>query len=182
MHRDHEHRHDDHRHDDAGLGHNRPHEPHGVAQWQAPHLDPHRPHTQPEGEPDLDQVEAAFVEGFMAASDPTSFLRLARVPFEAMAADGARLALLRVEIDAVADVGALTPHLGGASFRYDPLPARLVSKRRRVRFVYSDGRALRPLTFAAVREDLAEADGQAAPIGTRDAAAPERNRGEIRTR
>jgi hypothetical protein len=44
-----------------------------------------------------------------------SFLRLARVPFEGTAADGAKLALLRVEVDSVADVGSITPHLGGAS-------------------------------------------------------------------
>jgi hypothetical protein len=56
----------------------------------------------------------------------------------------------------VADVASLTPHLGAASFRYDPLPARLVSRRRRLRFVYFDGTGLRPLSFAAVRAELAE--------------------------
>jgi hypothetical protein len=65
--------------------------------------------------------------------------------------DGASLKLLRVEIDALADVGSLTPHLGGGSFRYDPLPASLVSHRRRLRFVYFDGENLRPLTFNEVR-------------------------------
>ena len=39
-------------------------------------------------EPDLDLIEAAFVDGFSAASDPTSFLRLAQVPFELTTADG----------------------------------------------------------------------------------------------
>ena len=76
---------------------------------------------------------------------------LGRIPFEMIAADGATLNLLRVEIDALADVGSLTPHLGGGSFRYDPLPARLVSHRRRLRFVYFDGEKLRPLTFTDVR-------------------------------
>ena len=38
-----------------------------------------------QGEPDIDQVEATFVEGFAATTDPTSFLRLANVPFEATA-------------------------------------------------------------------------------------------------
>jgi hypothetical protein len=80
-----------------------------------------------------------------------SFLRLGRIPFEMIAADGATLNLLRVEIDALADVGSLTPHLGGGSFRYDPLPASLVSHRRRLRFVYFDGEKLRPLTFTDVR-------------------------------
>ncbi len=67
------------------------------------------------------------------------------------AADGARLALLRVEVDAVTDVGSVMPHLGGKTFRYDPLPAALVARRRRLRFVYGDGSALRALTFAQVR-------------------------------
>ena len=102
-------------------------------------------------EPDLDKVEAAFIDGFIDARDPVSFLRLGHIPFEIVAADGARLNLLRVEIDALADVGSLTPHLGGGSFRYDPLPASLVSHRRRLRFVYFDGEKLRPLTFNDVR-------------------------------
>ena len=87
----------------------------------------------------------------MEASDPTSFLRLAQVPFEAKAADGTKLSLLRVEIDAVADVGTLTPHLGGGSFRYDPLPGRMVSRRRRLRFIYFDGASPRALDLAEVR-------------------------------
>jgi hypothetical protein len=55
------------------------------------------------------------------------------------------------------DVGAVTRHLGGGSFRYDPLPARLVSRRRRQRFLYFDGSGLRPLTFAAARQAAREA-------------------------
>jgi len=174
MHRDHDHGHDDGHHHDhsssgvaghttdqraspAGLGHNHAHKTRGVAQWQTPHLEQQhsKPHEQVEA--DLDQVEAAFVEGFMAASDPTSFLRLANIPFEAAAPDGAKIVLLRVEIDAVADVGSVTPHLGGGSFRYDPLPQALVSRRRRLRFVYFDGAGPRHLTFADVREEPGEA-------------------------
>ena len=118
-----------------------------------PHLDPHDAEPHAHGEADLDQVEAAFVEGFLAASDPTSFLRLAGIPFTATAADGAKLVLLRVETEVVADVGSVTPHLGGGSFRYDPLPQALVSRRRRLRFVYFDGAGPRHLTFADVREE-----------------------------
>ena len=148
---DHDHGHEhghDHHHDHGGPGHNRAPE-HPVAQWQTPH----RPgeHPAPPREPDLDKVEAAFIDGFIDAPDPVSFLRLGRIPFEMTAADGAKLNLLRVEIDALADVGSLTPHLGGGSFRYDPLPASLVSHRRRLRFVYFDGDKLRPLTFADIR-------------------------------
>jgi hypothetical protein len=67
-----------------------------------------------------------------------------------MTPDGAELALLRIEIDSIADVGAITPHLGGDTFRYDPLPATMVSRRRRLRFIYFDGTRLRPVSLAEI--------------------------------
>jgi hypothetical protein len=149
MHRGHDH-HDGGGH--AGQGHNRPNGDKKVVQWQTPHRPGEPAHDHEHGEPDLDLVEKAFVTGFADAPDPTSFLRLARIPFEANAADGTRLVLLRVETDLVTDVGAVMPHLGGASFRYDPLPAALVAHRRRLRFVYFDGQGLRALSLGEVRE------------------------------
>jgi hypothetical protein len=156
MHRGHEH---DHHHNGdggggltaAGPGHN-----HAVAgrkpvQWHVPHRSDAPADAGQAPEPDLDLIEAAFVDGFRQASDPTSFLRLAQVPFELTGTDGVRLVLLRVEVDAIADVGAITPHLGGTSFRYDPLPGRMVSRRSRLRFVYFDGQGLRALGLAEVR-------------------------------
>jgi hypothetical protein len=136
-----------------GAGHNHVREPAGVAQWQAPHLDPSRraQGDDAQGEPDIDQVEAACAEGFAAATDPTSFLRLANVPFEATAEDGTKLVLLRVEVDSVTDVGSVTPHLGGKSFRYDPLPAAMVGRRRRLRFIYYGHGGIRALKFAETR-------------------------------
>jgi hypothetical protein len=132
------------------IHHNQP-VPGQPAQWQTPHRDRAQDKTVRPAEPDLDLVEAAFVEGFTEASDPTSFLRLAQIPFEAVADDGAKLALLRVEVEAVTDVGSLTPHLGGGSMRFDPLPARMVSRRKRLRFMYFDGTTLRPLDLAQVK-------------------------------
>jgi hypothetical protein len=141
-----------------GVGHNAPPVP-KAAQWQTPH----RPaDAMPEsdrvaGEPDIDLVEQAFVDGFLMAADVTSFLRLARVPFTATGHEGERLVLLRVELDAMTDVGSVTPHLGGGDFRYDPLPAKVVSRRRRLRFAYFDGKVVRQLPFDEVRR-LKEAD------------------------
>lgn len=129
----------------TGIGHNHPAP--RAAQWQTPHRDDGEAEKpQPLAERDLDLVEAAFTEGFLSASDPTSFLRLARVPFETMIEEK-RLVLLRVEVDAVTDVGGITPHLGRTSFRYDPLPARLVSRRKRLRFIYFDGHGARSLNL-----------------------------------
>jgi hypothetical protein len=133
----------------AGVGHNWPSDARQPAQWQVPHRDDAPAGTDHQhAETDLDLVEGAFIEGFVAATDATSFPRLAKVPFETTAADGTKLALLRVEIDTVADVGSITPHLGGASFRYDPLPARMVSRRTRLRFIYFDWQKLRALDLA----------------------------------
>ena len=119
-----------------------------TVQWQTPH-DPaagQKPAALPE--PDFDLVETAFVAGFANAPDPVSFLRLARVPFTGRTADGETLQLLRVETDEAVDVASITPHLGGASMRYDPLPPRMVSRRRRLAFIYFDGKSARRLTFA----------------------------------
>jgi hypothetical protein len=157
MHRHHPHDHDseqDHHHDDEhhpqhGPGHNH----RGPAQWQTPH----RPNAGSESaaapESDLDKVEEAFVDGFLQTTDPTSFLRLARVPFE-IAAGGLNLKLLRVEIHALTDVGGVTPHLGGGSFRYDPLPSGLVSRRKRLSFVYFDGEQIQRRSFSEIARSL----------------------------
>ncbi|MBO0663583.1 hypothetical protein J1C48_13420 [Jiella sp. CQZ9-1] len=102
-------------------------------------------------EPDLDLVETAFVDGFQTAPDPTSFLRLAGIPFEARLADGTELKLLRVAQERRIDIGSLSPHLGGHSFRYDPLPAQMVSRRDRLVFVYFDGIGTRPYRFEDAR-------------------------------
>jgi hypothetical protein len=159
MHRGHDHHHHDHgaggldlapRDAAFGPGHNHAGAPRRPAQWQAPHL-AQPPADTACAEPDLDLVETAFVEAFAIAADPTSFLRLAQVPFCATTPEGAEFKLLRVEVDDVTDVGSVMPHLGGATFRYDPLPAALVVRRRRLRFVYGDGTATRGLSFAQVR-------------------------------
>ncbi len=135
--------------DELGLGHNHPP---AAAQWQTPHL-PKGSEVQVNErvEPDLDLVEQSFVDGFSTAADPTSFLRLAGIPFSANDETGKTLSLLRVQQDQTTDVGSVTPHLGGQTFRYDPLPAKMVSRRQQLRFVYHDGETLRELSFSQAR-------------------------------
>jgi len=43
------------------------------------------------------------------------------------------------------------PLLGGEGFRYDPLPEKLVSRRRHLRFVYHDGMQVTRLAFVEAR-------------------------------
>ncbi|MDJ0683511.1 MAG: hypothetical protein QNJ84_02305 [Alphaproteobacteria bacterium] len=134
----------------AELGHNsaagRP------TQWQTPHL-PHdhegETTTDPR-EPDLDLVESAFVEAFGSATDPTSFLRLSKIPF-VTERGGTKLELLRVQVESTADVASVTPWMGGGH-RVAPLPAALVSRRGRLRFVYLASDQRLELSLADVRD------------------------------
>lgn len=129
-----------------GPGHNAPR----PRQWQTPHRAHDHAHPERPAEPDLDLVESAFVEGFGRASDPTSFLRLARVPF-VTEHQGERLDLIRVEIRDTTDVASVTPVLGGAGHRVAPLPQALVSRRQTLAFVYMSGHGSRHLDLATVR-------------------------------
>jgi hypothetical protein len=146
--------HDDHHHHPHGhgVGHNGA--PAKAAQWQTPHApDHHHDHApQPVSDEfkDLDLVEKAFCEGFAATSDPTSFLRLAGVPFSA-SRDGKTVHLLRIEQNAATDVGNITPHLGGGSFRYAPLPAQMTSRRNELCFVYFDGTETLRLSYGEMK-------------------------------
>jgi hypothetical protein len=125
-------------HESTGaVGHNsaRP-----VTQWQTPYLPKETQLPLGDGEPDADLVEDAFIEAFPRAPDPTSFLRLAGVPLIGEADGGRRCCLLRVEISQKTDIGSLSPYLGGSGHRYDPLPAKMVSKRQVMTLVYFDGK------------------------------------------
>ncbi|MGF1560565.1 MAG: hypothetical protein ACFB3T_00110 [Geminicoccaceae bacterium] len=133
----------------GGIGHNHAKRP---AQWQNLH-DPAGADGEPpisDANKDLDLVEAAFIEGFAACSDPTSFLRLAGIPFDAVDAHGRQLKLLRVEHSLIADVASVTPVLGGG-LRHAPLPARLVSKRPSLTFHYLHDSHVVALSFADAR-------------------------------
>lgn len=175
----HHHHHDHGHHHHHGHGHHHHHPTPGpvghngarpqAAQWQTPHLpEETRAPADPRRE-DLDLVESAFVEGFSRAPDPASFLRLAGIPFVGEGAAGRRLHLLRTEIEDVVDVGAVTPLLGGAGVRYDPLPSRMASRRRRLAFVYHDGSAVVRLGFAEARTLLDVSGPSELALGSRTA-------------
>lgn len=152
FHHHHHHAHDEdhhHDHDHGGMGHNHPGS--SPVQWQTPHLPHDHKDKSVAVEPDIDLVETSFIEGFSAATDPTNFLRLAGIPLEAETKDGKRLCLLRVELDQRTDIGSITPHIGGQTYRYDPLPARMISQRKGLRFIYHDGGELVPLSFSQAR-------------------------------
>lgn len=134
-----------------GQGHNHTRKP---GQWQMPHLRDGAPQPVPDRERDLDLVEISFIDGFQATGDPTSFLRMANIPFVGLTTDGQRLHLLRVETSVNADVGSVTPAFGGGAVLFDPLPASLVQHRKALTFLYHDGQGVLRLSFAEARQLL----------------------------
>jgi hypothetical protein len=97
---------------------------------------------------DLHAAEAAFVEGFRAASDKQAFLTLARVPLELAASDGPNLKLVQVLLEDTIEVGRASRGFASRELVYQPLPAALVTSATRLRFRYISAETVRELSLA----------------------------------
>jgi hypothetical protein len=136
-----------------GPGHNTG--PRAASQWQDPKADEglaSRPADR-----DLDLVEQEFHRLVLTSTDPTSLLRLARVPFIADIGGGKVMRLLRVSVSDEIEVGAISPAYGGDDVVYHPVPASRVQHSRNLRFVYHTPDGIRAFTYAEIRDlpDLA---------------------------
>lgn len=131
----HDHPSHDHHHDQMAHGHNGA--PKGYAAWELPR---DKASSSADGgsapEPDFDLVERSFVDGAHNHPDPTSFLRLASVPFHARLLDGSDGYLLGYVIEDVVEVGAVMPTIGDGPANYNVVPASRLAKRRHLFFQY----------------------------------------------
>ena len=121
-----------------------------ASQWQGP-----KANEGPEArsaEQDLDLVEQEFYRSVLASADPTSLLRLARVPFVADIGDGKLMRLLRVSVSDEIEVGVISPRYGGTDVAYHPVPALRVQHSRALRFVYHTPDGIRAFTYAEIRD------------------------------
>jgi hypothetical protein len=98
----------------------------------------------------LHAAEAAFIEGFRAASDKQAFLTLARIPLELAAPDGPGLKLVQVLLEDTVEVGRASRGFASRELVYQPLPAGLVTSQTRLCFRYISAEAMRELTLAEV--------------------------------
>ncbi len=127
----HDHAHDhshDHHHDHAphGQGHNHAH---------GDHLHSHMHHEDEAA--DLQVLATQFIEGFLQAGDKSSYLKLAGVPFERPAKDGAKsLKLIDVELKTDWQVGTASPSFGSRELSYLPFPGELVRERTNMSLIY----------------------------------------------
>ena len=136
-----------------GPGHNT--SPRAASQWQTPKAEEGPRPRSPE--PDLDLVEQEFHRLALTSADPTSLLRLARVPFVADTGDGKLMRLLRVSVSDEIEVGVISPGCGCIDVVYHPVPASRVQHSRGLRFLYHTPDGIRAFTYAEIRDlpDLA---------------------------
>ena len=93
----------------------------------------------------------------LASADPTSLLRLARVPFVADLGDGKLMRLLSITVSDEIEVGAIFPGYGGADVVYHPVPSARVKHARDLHFIYHTPDGIRAFSYAEIRDlpDLA---------------------------
>lgn len=127
---DHPHDHAHHGHARPGLGHNHSHE-------GTEHL-----HSHVHGQSDKERAEevkvlaTSFLEGFRAAEDKTSYLRLAGIPFKRKGADGLTMYLVDTAILANWQMGTASPAFASRELLYMPFPGKMISSRESMTFTY----------------------------------------------
>ena len=94
-----------------------------------------------------DLLERAFVEGFRAASDKASFLRLTGIPLETDIDGEPGYKLMEVRLADTFTVGSAAPGFGGGGLVYHPFPGELVRQVAELTFVYCSERGARALTW-----------------------------------
>jgi hypothetical protein len=142
-------------HHKQGQGHNHPPDhrhlhshPHGDPQAAAP------------GTPrdDSDLLADALMEGFDAAEDKPSFLRMARIPDHLHGPCGEVLRLVDVELRYAYQVGTASPAFNAEELVYLPFPASLVRERADMVFVYVSLHSRRDVGLGEMVSMLRESD------------------------
>lgn len=141
--------HDHHHHDHAAFGHG-----HNHAHGESEHLHSH-PHggSTRERTEELQVLGAAFVDGFRAAADKTSYLRLAGIPFHREGGDGLTMHLVDVAISSAWQIGTASPAFATRELVYMPFPGEMVSERETMTFTYVSLTERRDVPLTEILQD-----------------------------
>jgi len=86
---------------------------------------------------ELQLLSAQFIEGFRAAKDKMSYLRLAGVPLEIDGPEGGpSMKLVDVQLTTEWQVGTASPSFGSRELSYMAFPGEMVTERTNMNFVY----------------------------------------------
>lgn len=133
----HSHSHHHHPHDHVhghDHSHDHDHHHHGHNHTPSEHLHSHfHPHDQSE---ELKVLTASFVDGFRAAEDKTSYLRLAGIPLSREGEDGLTMHLVDTSIIANWQIGTASPAFASRELAYMAFPGEMVSSRETMTFTY----------------------------------------------
>ncbi len=115
--------------DAKGVGHNHPHD--------ADHLHSHvHGESEHDRSEDLQILTANFIDGFRAAADKTSFLRISGVPFQRAGPDGLTMNLVDASIVSHWQLGTASPAFASRELVYMPFPGSMVTQRDSMTFTY----------------------------------------------
>ncbi|MBG6143710.1 hypothetical protein IWQ51_001833 [Labrenzia sp. EL_142] len=125
------HHHHDHHHD-----HDHPH-PHDHNHSSPDHLHSHvHGASTAEKADELQALATSFIDGFRAAEDKTSYLRLAGVPFHRPGSDTLIQHLVDAKIVSNWQIGTASPAFASRELVYMPFPGAMVSERETMTFTY----------------------------------------------
>ncbi len=115
--------------------------PHDIVNGHIGHNHEHdhlHSHLKPEDEAaELQILAEQFIDGFVAAKDKMSYLRLAGVPLERTQPGGAASTkLVDVQLTTEWQVGTASPSFGSRELSYLPYPGEMVTERTNLSFVY----------------------------------------------
>ncbi|UES57831.1 hypothetical protein GFK91_20720 [Roseibium aggregatum] len=170
----HHHGHDHHFHHDHEHGHHQHHHTHhthdydhrvlaGHNQGAADHLHSHvHGASHADRAEELQALAVSFIDGFRAADDKTSYLRLAGVPFHRPGADGLIQHLVDAKIVSNWQVGTASPAFASRELVYMSFPGSMVQARETMTFTFvslsqrSDIDLIDILTTRLAHGDIAE--------------------------
>ncbi len=132
MTREHNHHHHGHHH------HDHSHDPmHGHNHGAFDHLHSHvHGVSDTERADELQALAVSFIDGFRAADDKTSYLRLAGVPFHRTGVDGLVQHLVDAKIISNWQIGTASPAFASRELVYMPFPGAMVGARETMTFTY----------------------------------------------
>lgn len=84
----------------------------------------------------MQALSSSFIEGFRAADDKTSYLRLAGIPFHRTGKDGLVQHLVDAAISSNWQIGTASPAFASKELVYMPFPGSMVKDRTTMTFTY----------------------------------------------
>ncbi|WP_299861453.1 hypothetical protein [uncultured Roseobacter sp.] len=116
--------------------------PHDIVNGHIGHNHDHPDHlhshmNEADGAAELQVLTEQFIDGFIAAKDKMSYLRIAGVPLEIDAPGGGpSMKLVDVKLTTEWQVGTASPSFGSRELSYLPYPGEMVTERTNMGLIY----------------------------------------------